>query len=176
MIASLSMDKWGLLLGGIFMFIRKMTENDIQDVQEIAQMSWNATYDGIIPLHIQTQFLKLAYSTEQLKKRIIHTHFFIAEKDGNIIGFANFSPIQDGVSELTAIYLHPSFQAKGIGTALLQKGIESVGMNKVTVHVEKENVIGMNFYLAKGFQEVSEFTEEFYGHTLRTVKMSLEVS
>ena len=54
-------------MGGIDMTytIRKMDYKDIQSVQRVAKISWNATYEGIIPLQIQTKFLEEAYSDEK---------------------------------------------------------------------------------------------------------------
>lgn len=48
--------------------IEKMTVNDIHSVQQVATESWNHTYKGIIPLDVQNNFLRAAYSTEMLKK------------------------------------------------------------------------------------------------------------
>ena len=40
--------------GGVCMnfTIRKMQSEDIKQVQDVAKTSWNATYDGIIPLEV----------------------------------------------------------------------------------------------------------------------------
>lgn len=157
------------------MIIRKMTENDIVAVKEVAEKSWNDTYAGIIPLDVQTKFLHIAYNPDQLKKRMENTHIFVAEIAGKVTGFANFLPVENGVSELAAIYLHPASKGKGIGTALLQKGIKSLGIEKVIVHVEKDNHSGMIFYHAKGFQKESEFENDLFGHTLKIVRMTLKV-
>jgi hypothetical protein len=40
--------------------IRKMRDADIQQVQRIARTTWNATYEGIIPLGRAKQFLGFA--------------------------------------------------------------------------------------------------------------------
>jgi hypothetical protein len=41
--------------------------------------------------------------------------------------------------------------------------------------VEKENNIGTTFYQAKGFKVVSEFDDDFEGHTLQSVRMVLKI-
>lgn len=158
-------------------FIRSMEEKDISDVQKVARTSWNATYDGIIPPSIQKQFLKTAYSKEAMKRRLIHSFLFVAISGKKLIGFANFSPVnEDGVTELGAIYLHPEYQRKGIGTALLEYGITHLsGVKDVLIHVEKNNQIGLNFYQGKGFEELKEFEESLYGHVVKTIQMNLKV-
>ncbi|MGG0655786.1 N-acetyltransferase family protein [Rummeliibacillus pycnus] len=156
---------------------RKMRVEDIPQVQDVAKVSWHSTYDGIIPRKVQDNFLNTAYSDDNLKKRVERTILFVAEFHDKIVGFANYSPIkEDGIVELGAIYLYPEYQGNGIGTALLQKGIEYFNnVKEIYINVENDNVIGKNFYHAKGFKVVSEFDDEFDGHILKTVRMVLKV-
>ena len=56
-------------------------------------------------------------------------------------------------NKLTAITI---LSGKGIGTALLEKGIQRLrGAKEIQLNVEKNNRIGMDFYEAKGFAVVS---------------------
>lgn len=159
------------------LIIRKAETKDIGLVQQVAKVSWNATYDGIIPNEIQENFLQSAYSNEMMERRVKNSLFLIAEIGDEIVGFANFSPVREkGEVELGAIYLSPKYQGKGIGTALLQKGIQLLaGVKKVFINVEKENEIGKTFYQAKGFKIHSEFDDDFDGHILKTIRMVLTV-
>lgn len=157
--------------------IRKMEKTDIKQVQEVAKTSWNATYEGIIPLAIQMNFLNNAYSDEAMNRRLKLSSLYVAEVDGGIVGFANFSPLkEDGTAELGAIYLLPAHQGKGIGTALLQQGIQDLkNASSIFINVEKENKTGCTFYEAKGFKEVCEFDDDLEGHISRMVRMVLAV-
>lgn len=157
--------------------IRKAHLEDIKQVQDVAKTSWNATYEGIIPLDVQENFLNTAYNDERMKQRIERSILFVAEIEDKIVGFANFSPVRvDGKAELGAIYLYPEVQGKGIGSALLQKGIYDLeGIKEIYINVEKDNNIGKTFYEAKGFKVVKEFDEELDGHILKTVRMVLKV-
>ncbi len=157
--------------------IRKMYYDDIKQVQDVAKTTWNATYEGIIPLDVQNNFLKSAYNDEKMKQRLERAFLFVAEVDNRVVGFANFSPVrEDGKVELGAIYLYPEYQGKGIGSALLQQGIKDLyGVKELYINVEKDNKIGKTFYEAKGFEIVKEFDEEFDGHILKTVRMVLGI-
>ncbi|WP_197046578.1 GNAT family N-acetyltransferase [Oceanobacillus salinisoli] len=157
--------------------IRLMTKKDISQVQHVAKTSWNNTYEGIIPLEIQNEFLKNAYSSKNMKRRLKYTTVFVAEVDGKIVGFANYSPVsRDGSTILGAIYIYPEYQGKGIGSAFLKEGMEELGdVREIQLNVEKNNTIGMRFYRAKGFVKVKEYEEDFDGHILQTVKMVLKV-
>ena len=156
--------------------IRKIQIEDIQQVQQVAKISWNSTYEGIIPFAIQESFLNSAYNDEMMKRRIEHSFIFVSEVDEKIVGFANFSPVKEGEAELGAIYLYPQYQGKGIGTALLKEGIKNLeGVKELFINVEKENINGTTFYNAKGFDAVSEFDDNFDGHILKTVRMVLKL-
>lgn len=157
--------------------IRDMQQEDIKQVQDVAKTTWNATYEGIIPSEAQENFLKSAYNVEMMKQRLERSILYVAEVEGRVVGFANFSPVrEDGKVELGAIYLYPEQQGKGIGSALLQKGIKDLdGVNEIYINVKKDNKIGTTFYEAKGFEVVKEFDDDFDGHIRKTVRMVLKV-
>lgn len=154
-----------------------MKKNDISQVQKVAKASWYSTYEGIIPREVQDKFLNVAYSHEMMKRRLKQSIMFVVEAEGEVIGFANYSSVnQDGMTELIAIYLYPHYQGIGIGTALLEEGIQRLrGVKEIHINVEKNNRIGINFYEAKGFAVESEFDDDFDGHILKTVRMVLKV-
>ena len=155
--------------------IREMVKEDTKQVQEAVKKSWNATYDGIIPIEIQDNFLKGAYNDEMMKRRLEHSLMLVAEADDTILGFANFTPVnKKNHTELSAIYLLPEYQGEGIGSALLNAGIEKLeNVKEIQLDVEKENTIGTTFYKAKGFKVVKEYNDNFDGHILKTVRMVL---
>lgn len=157
--------------------IRKMHYEDTKQVQNIAKTTWNATYEGIIPLEVQNNFLKSNYSDESMKQRIERSIVYVAEVERKVVGFANYSTVRDGGKvELAAIYLYPEFQGKGIGTDLIQQAVKELkGIKEIYINVEKDNKNGMNFYEAKGFEIVKEADVEFDGHILKQVRMVKKV-
>ena len=157
--------------------IRKMHYEDTKQVQRIAKTTWNATYEGIIPLEVQNNFLKSNYSDKSMIQRIERSIVYVAEVEGKVVGFANYSTVRDGGKvELAAIYLYPEFQGKGIGTALIHQAVKELkGIQEIFINVEKDNKIGMNFYEAKGFEIVNESDLEFDGHILKQVRMVKKV-
>lgn len=157
--------------------IREMTQSDIEAVQKVAEVSWEDTYKDIIPIEIQKRFLASAYSHEMMEKRLETSFLYVVEIKGEIKGFANFSRVKtEGGVELGAIYLLPEKQGKGLGTQLLEKGIQSIdGIEKIYINVEEENLTGKAFYSNKGFQVVSEFEDDLYGHKSNMLRMVLRV-
>ncbi|EIM05697.1 hypothetical protein A1A1_14894 [Planococcus antarcticus DSM 14505] len=154
-----------------------MRAEDIKQVQDIAHKTWNSTYEGIIPLDVQENFLRSAYNDERMEQRMESSVIFVVDISGKVVGFANFSQVnKDGIVGLAAIYIYPEFQGKGIGSALLQKGIKALdGVKEIFVDVEKDNLSGLKFYEAKAFEVVREFDDDFDGHILKTIEMVLKV-
>ena len=152
--------------------IRTGTAQDITAVQEIAHISWNDTYQDIIPMNIQQSFLDKSYSVPMMEMRLKKTILLLAEHEGQPVGFANFTKLDDdGDAELIALYMKPEHQRHGYGKKLLDSGLSYLldGSN-LFVYVESENLKGRNFYEANGFEFVEEFEELFEGHPLQTAK------
>ena len=159
------------------MEITVMESKDIKEVKNIAEISWHDTYDGIIPVEIINNFLNAAYNEDALSHRLKASPFYVVKVDNKVLGFANFSNKHDNEDiELAAIYLNPSNQNQGLGSALLEYGCKQLKPNNVLVSVESENRKGKDFYLKKGFEIIEEFDDEFDGHILKTVRMSLKCS
>lgn len=158
--------------------IRTGTPADIDAVREIAHISWNDTYAGIIPLPIQQKFLEQSYSTPMLEMRLERTILLLAERDGQTVGFANFTRVdEDGDAELIAMYMKPEHQRSGYGKKLLDDGLSRLkGGQQLFVYVESENRKGRNFYEANGFQLLEEFEELFEGHPLQTAKYVFDLA
>ena len=157
--------------------VRHMQEKDIQQVQQVAQTSWHDTYADIVSFEARDSFLQAAYNESVMQNRMENSFFHVAEVKGEIVGFANFTPVtEEGKTELAAIYLYPEQQGRGIGTALLDEGLHHIkGVKEVMVDVEKENEKGNTFYKARGFEVVDEFEENFAGSILKTVRMGLKI-
>ncbi|MFD1032050.1 GNAT family N-acetyltransferase [Metaplanococcus flavidus] len=152
--------------------IRTGTSKDISAVQEIAHISWTDTYQDIIPLNIQQDFLDKSYSVPMMEMRLKKTILLLAEHEGEPVGFANFTKLDDdGDAELIALYMKPEHQRHGYGKMLLNSGLTYLldGSN-LFVYVECENQKGRSFYEANGFEFVEEFEELFEGHPLQTAK------
>jgi ribosomal protein S18 acetylase RimI-like enzyme len=149
-----------------------MRHEDIESVQQIVKISWKDTYEGIIPIKVQDLFIERAYSDAMMMKRIEKTSVYVAVLEDKVIGFANFTGVdEDGDSELTAIYMHPEYQKLGYGKKLLALGLQHIQKaEQLFVYVESKNIKGRNFYENNGFTLLEEFDELFEGHPLSTTK------
>ncbi|MFD2444132.1 GNAT family N-acetyltransferase [Bacillus sp. CGMCC 1.16607] len=158
-------------------FIRDAKIEDISEIQNVAMITWNYTYEGIIPYEIQEQFLNFAYSIKSMEQRIRNSILLVGELNGKIIGFANFYFINvNKDAELGAIYIYPEWHGKGLGTELLREGLNRlVTPKRIFINVEHKNEIGKNYYVAKGFKKIKEFEEFIGNNSLKMVRMVLEI-
>lgn len=157
------------------MQVRKMTLEDIECVREIAYENFQTTYEGILPTNVQQDFLKLAYNPERLKRRMESSVFLVFQANDELLGYANFSYVdRQGNSELLAIYVKVNSQRQKIGTTFLNYAKEKfINLKTVTINLEAENRLILNFTEKKGFICKEEFIENFQGVYLHMKRYKL---
>lgn len=155
--------------------IRPAVFSDIGAIREIARITWHHTYENLIPEPVRQQFLSVAYSDEMLKQRIGESIFLVAVAREKATGFIQVTE-KGRMAVIDAIYVLPEFQGKGMGTRLFQSAFGKLKQAKAwLVDVESGNETGFCFYQAKGFRVVKVYTEPFFGHDLRTVRMKKDI-
>jgi GNAT superfamily N-acetyltransferase len=109
------------------------------------------------------------------------TRYLVAEsEDGSVVGYALFvrgEGTKDFVdpdaneAELRALYVAPERWGEGIGTRLLEAGIEDLPASAERLKLETfaANDRGRTFYRARGFEAVGESTFEVEGTDYPTV-------
>ncbi|MFL6194648.1 MAG: GNAT family N-acetyltransferase [Thermoanaerobaculia bacterium] len=97
-----------------------------------------------------------------------HYRFLVGEVDGQVAGYACWGPIPGTAAsaDLYWIVVHPGFQGKGAGAALLQAAedwMAAAGRNRVYVETSTrpQYLPTRAFYAACGYELVSELTD-FY--------------
>lgn len=159
------------------MQVREMTLEDMECVREIAYENFQATYEGILPTNVQKDFLKLAYNPQRLRRRMESSVFLVFQQEGELRGYANFSYVdRQGNSELLAIYVKVNKQRQKIGTTFLNYAKENfVNLKTVTINLEAENHLILNFTQKIGFVCKEEFIENFQGVYLHMKRYKLFV-
>src|SRR5262249_42741223 len=155
--------------------IRRAEVTDLSKVGTVARATWPVVYAGIIPDDVQRRVLAIWYSPESLSRarEAPQSSLFVAESDGDVIGFAQFVRRSAESAELTRIYVLPDRQRGGIGTQLLDAGLRELageGLQHLTVEVERDNGVGRRFYERSGFVATRELTREVEGYALALVE------
>jgi ribosomal protein S18 acetylase RimI-like enzyme len=159
--------------------IRGAARSDVPGIADVARKTWTATYAGIIPEEVQRELLESWYSAPALLRAIESPGaFLVATQAGHVIGFAQFVWQPPESAELTRIYVLPERQHVGVGTMLLDAGFAACrkrGVGRVSVLVERDNVIGRAFYRSRAFTEIGKRRQEVVGYSLDLVECHREI-
>lgn len=139
--------------------IRKAKEDDIPIIRSLAENTWPDAYGNIISQEQIRYMLDLIYNDDALLEQMQKEHqFYLAELNGEPIGFASVSDETNEGCKLNKLYILPTIQKSGAGKALLQKVIEYTREKRHTrlfLQVNKQNA-AKNFYSRMGFKIAKE--------------------
>lgn len=147
--------------------LRRATAQDAAAIAAVRIDSWRATYRGMIP-DAYLDGMRLEESSA-LWTRILSatgnntTAVFVAEVDGEVVGFAAGMFLNEerfGLNaELTAIYLKPEAQRAGLGrrlVALVAEAYRAQGAGGLLVWVIAGNKAARKFYEQLGAELLIE--------------------
>ncbi|RWZ54585.1 N-acetyltransferase [Halobacillus fulvus] len=154
------------------MKIREMNINDVEEVKELARITWLDTYNSILPLHVQKQTLDEAYSQETMDERFRTSHMLVAVDNEKIAGYAFFSYKEAAkVLHLESLYVRPDVQQNGIGKALFDAGVAHFPLAKrMTLYILKGNE-SLPFYQKLEFEYEKEVENSFSGYPVTFMRM-----
>lgn len=154
------------------MKIRKAVLSDVDGIAKVHVDCWKTTYAGIIP---DDYISKQTYEKRaELWERVIpNGNVFVAEDDGQIIGFADGDRERTGdyeeyKGEMYSIYILKSYQGQGIGKRFLKEVVHALvkqDIHSMIVWVLKDNP-SRHFYEKMGGEVVDRITVDFSGKEL----------
>ena len=161
--------------------IRQATVNDTKAVVSVLVASQWFTYNQLYSKSYIQNLIDQYYNELRIKEEITSINdkwsgYFLAEKEGNVIGVIGGGMINNTASEIYVFYLDPNFRGLGVGTRLLnfftklQK--HSYGASEQWVAVAKGNNYGIPFYEARGF--IFHHEEFAYGTSMDDQDISLK--
>ena len=146
--------------------LRLLAKEELILIQKIAHQTWPSTFAGLLSEAQIAYMLNWMYDLKMLESQVEKGHnFFVAEEQGDAIGFAGFelNHLEGPKAKLHKLYLLPSSQGKGVGKSLLlevAKRAREAEQKSLVLNVNKYNKKAIDFYLAMGFvtirQEVND--------------------
>lgn len=141
--------------------IRKAEIEDCRDLGRIHSESWKAAYKGII----SDSFLD-KITAESREKRFAdamargNERNFVAVCENKVVGFicigkCRDDDLDDAFGEIWGIYLHPAYWNQGIGSRLMQFGLDCLKdewYERVSLWVLEKNERARRFYEKFGFR------------------------
>jgi ribosomal protein S18 acetylase RimI-like enzyme len=147
--------------------VRSATVADIDAIVDVAENAWYAAYGGVLDPTTIASAIEEYYGRELLEVAIERDEiaFYVAEDD-DVVGFASAERTWADEVELHTIYVHPDRWGEGIGSMLLERvtaWANGEGVDRIACGVLAENVIGIGFFEACGFERGATMDAEIAG-------------
>lgn len=145
--------------------LRKVTLNDIDQLQKIGRQTFFDTFAESNTEENMKEYLDNRFSTEKLHSELSNTNseFYFALEEDTVIGYLklNFGESQtelkdDKALEIERIYVLKEFHGKKVGQLLYDKAIQVATETRtdyVWLGVWEENSRAIAFYKKNGFVE-----------------------
>jgi N-acetylglutamate synthase-like GNAT family acetyltransferase len=149
--------------------IQQADTNFADDILHIINTSNRVMYQSIISAD---QFIDPYLSLDDLLQDFHKMSFFVYKDPNRIVGVAALEVESADVGNIQRCYVLPSYQHRGIGTALvvhLQKMAVEIGLRQLTLHVGEAAYWAANFYRKLGYVTI-ERQEQPWGITLVMTK------
>jgi len=155
---------------------------DVRGVVRAHGRAWREAYESILPEEVLDQVV-VDPTEEQVRARNEDVRedrdgFLVAVDDGGTVrGYAYLRWDEDtkdfvgaGEAGLKEIYVHPDYWNRGVGTGLLERGIERLpdAVDRLKLEVFADNDLGRGFYEARGFEPVDQSEVEIGGESYPT--------
>ena len=144
--------------------VRRAVEADATEMARVHARSWRATYAGLLPNPVIEHVVSLERRRAGRFSAILadpstRAAFFVATRDGAVIGMANWAPsgdadATDATADVQTIYLDPDAIGQGIGRQLLAAVVEDIfarDFKAATLWVLDTNHRARRFYEAAGW-------------------------
>ena len=134
------------------MIIRKLREQDAKAVSDLIITTIRISNVGDYPAELMEELVK-TQTPEHVLQRASWTHFYVAEEAGTIIGCGAIGPDwgKEDESSLFSIFVHPDYQGKGIGRAIvetLEKDEFALRARRIEIPA---SITGLPFYQRMGY-------------------------
>ncbi|WP_265111058.1 GNAT family N-acetyltransferase [Halosolutus halophilus] len=165
-------------------------QGDVRGLIRVHGLAWREAYEGFLPAEVlQKQTITPTAEEVQRWQDELREHregvLVAVDDEGVVRGFADVrwgdaeTKAFVGTDEagLKAIYVEPGWWNRGIGTALLERGLEVLpeSVDAVRLEMFAENGIADRFYEAKGFERTDTGEYEIAGRSYPTNIYTLQL-
>ncbi|MCK6479622.1 MAG: GNAT family N-acetyltransferase, partial [Planctomycetes bacterium] len=164
--------------GTVTIRVRPAVPGDAEGIARVQGDGWRAAYRGLLPDEILEAKGREPDAVERRRRWLSEerTFAFVAEKEGEVLGFVLGGRDRDGGSpfeaEVTALYVRPDLLRRRIGWRLMVHAAEAIraaGWSSMRIWVLEGNSSGRAFYERLGGRLVGEKTGEIGGHRVAEV-------
>ncbi|WP_159800403.1 GNAT family N-acetyltransferase [Flavobacterium sp. MK4S-17] len=143
------------------MEVRRITDNDVNLINQLAGRVWEPTYRHILSKEQLDYMFGMMYSPESILRQLTQNRheFLLLQDNGVYLGFASYEiNYRTGVTKIHKLYIMPEAQGKGAGSILtnaIEKAAKAAGNSVLTLNVNRFNS-ALQFYTKTGFIKTGE--------------------
>jgi ribosomal protein S18 acetylase RimI-like enzyme len=170
--------------------IREATTEDLADVSAVASETYSDTYGlSLSPEQLSAE-LEVGRSVGYFRSALLTDTILVSKEDGRIVGYIQLSEVRakpqnpphptEQDQAINALYVHPEFQGRGHGRALMDAAFRHPRLREarsVYVDVWPANERALTLYRKYGFETVGECRVavggDFIGQDLVLMRPSL---
>jgi ribosomal protein S18 acetylase RimI-like enzyme len=140
---------------------------------DISLRAHQINYKDLIPASQLPRFLRHYTDTPLHREQFTTRHLkaldnsnwtiWSARIDGTIVGYAEVQRLYEDRYAIRGIFVDPDHQSKGVGNALYETALHTLGSVHLTLRVIEANHRAIHFYEKYGFVAVSGSSVYFYG-------------
>jgi ribosomal protein S18 acetylase RimI-like enzyme len=145
--------------------VRRCRLRDVAPLSDLLKLCWHTAYDCILGQDEAKRLADHLCSKRNLGLTAAHAQvsrrsaMLVVASGQSLVGYAMAQRDTDGQIILYGLYVHPAWQGKGIGSALLEAVVARFPRSPVIrLEVLKDNAAAIAWYARRGF--------EAYGETL----------
>ena len=157
------------------MIIRDAILDDIPEIKNLLAQAWQETYGDVLSAETIEKVTSVWHNPELFKIQIKDPsiYFVVAQDDdGRLLGMATAVVVDEQTCMLTRLYVHPAFQKRGTGTALMEAAISHFpNAVKIRIEVLEKNYKARTYYTNNGFVELEKHDESIGNDLVSTVIM-----
>jgi GNAT superfamily N-acetyltransferase len=136
--------------------LSRMTTDDVDAVSTLARVVWQATYPALISQAQIDAMLADRYAPARMRAQLDDPRhaWWVARRDGMPVGFAH-ALLDDSGCKFDKLYVHPDFQHRGMGAALLhtvEDWARAHQARRVWLQVNRGNTRAIRAYEKYGFR------------------------
>lgn len=134
------------------MKIRLFSEQDAQAVSDLIIQTMRISNSRDYPPEILDELI-LHQRPEDILTKASWTHFYVAEKDGTIVGCGAIGPYyrRTDESSLFSFFVHPSYQRRGVGRMIMSSLENDIYFQRAKRIEIPASITGLPFYLKMGY-------------------------
>jgi ribosomal protein S18 acetylase RimI-like enzyme len=162
--------------------VRPAKAADAEAIARVQVETWRAAYAHAVP----AETLARASVDERVRlwegwlARPGAVATFVAQTDGEVVGFASVGPAADdpGLGELYSIYVLPRAWGTGAAAALIDRGEEALrqgGFTAAVLNVLADNPRARRFYERQGWARGETLRSTFLGHEVELARHRKEL-